>query len=1358
MIQPTLFKQIPLLVGLFLLLFALNACAQSDNYQFRHLGESDGLPDNRVRKVFQDSRGYMWFGTHDGLARWDGLMMQTFLPDNQDSLAIAGSIIMDILEDKEGYIWIVSHQKGIARFDHTTETFTNYIYPTVLNSLTCMTQDAEGVFWIGSYASGLYRFVPYDEVSNFSILKKYENGEEAFRRNSTVDIIEDKKDNNILRLAGNDGYYVFNKKEGSFSKFHSAVSAEMTVNALKLTQSDTLWLATYGGGMVHFDMVSDNWKYHVYDKENWKKRNGFKNVVMDFAEKSEREFWIASLDKGSGIFNKNTGQYTFFRHNEDDPNSIKSNQSLRVYKDQQNRVWFAHEKRGVSYVDLDCQAFYLMPLKMDYCSVQSANNVTDFGFDQSANTLYAAANACDGLYAINPQNWNYEVIPMEGFEGQYQIYSTILVTKKRKIWLGGRHSKGTDKADFKRPSLLYLDKTTNKLLPFQHPRITELGLQQRNIIDFHEDEKENLWIATDDGSLVKIDFKTDEITEFSLDAFKSDSNQVIGIDKIIATNNQYLWVATSKGLFNFNFSTQKFEHFEKTALFDIKAIALDDKGLIWMGTKQNGLQVLNPQNPDAVYIPNIANLPRTPIDKIVFDKQKQLWLTTQKGIYLYDQAANRFETFSVSEGLTKNLFFQHGFFELSDSVMLAGNYNGYYVFNPQKLTRLPEKNELTITEYNLKGKSYEGIANQLNQLDLKHNENFFDFAFSTQCFCGADKVGFTYRMKGLNQDWVTTELGKHRANYTAIAPGQYQFQVQRTNYTDTLRTIDITIHPPWWNTWLAWAAYAAIFLFAFKRYQKNQLDKQLLQKESQQLKKWNDNQTKLYANITHEFRTPLTIVMGLAGQIEQETLDTKVAQKALSIQHNGQRFLSLINQILDLEKAKEGKFELNMVQKEIKGLLVYTHKNLQPLATNKQVKLVSQIDFDSLIMDHDADKLITILSNLLANAIKFTPEDGTIFYRAKKQGNNLSIEVEDTGIGIDPEFQNRIFERYFNLDLHTGKAGTGIGLSLSNELVQLMGGTIEVISEKGKGSIFRVILPISRKATTETTAASQVLQNPSSFTKTIVLPTSTVDDKDKPIVLVIEDNLEITNLVASILGKHYQIHFAKDGQEGIEQAIKIIPDLVISDVMMPKKDGYEVCETLKLHELTSHIPIVLLTAKVEQKDKITGLKTGADDYLTKPFHPEELFLRVNNAIQTRSFLKERYANLETFTERPKSKSPIEGIDLDMQDAFVKKLLCLFEKNISNSNYSSGSIHVDLGLSRTQAYRKIKALTKFSPGNFLRLYRLSRAKVLLDTTDMNITEVAYETGFQDSSYFSRAFKEAFDITPSVFKETTTKTER
>ncbi len=570
-------------------------------------------------------------------------------------------------------------------------------------------------------------------------------------------------------------------------------------------------------------------------------------------------------------------------------------------------------------------------------------------------------------------------------------------------------------------------------------------------------------------------------------------------------------------------------------------------------------------------------------------------------------------------------------------------------------------------------------------------------------------------MEGLNKDWITTKLGETYQNYTTLDAGTYTFRIHRVGFPNEEKSLKIIIHPPIWLSTGAYLLYAILGLSALWGIYRFQLKRQLERQESQNLKKIDAVKNKTYANITHEFRTPLTVIQGQTEKLQKLGLDEHANSCVASIKNNSNRLLHLTNQILDLRKVEAGKFQIKLVQKEITGLLKYAGQNIEPLATDKGIKLTQNIEFDSLIIDHDPNNLISVISNLLDNAIKFTPNGGTVSYTVSEKNSQLLIEVADTGKGIAPEDLPKIFDRYVGTD-DANYTSTGIGLSLTKALIELMDGQIKVQSTLGKGSKFSVILPITHKADKAVLDSSSDLVNPVPFVnKPIVLPNQPIDtESDKPIVLIVEDNLEIASMVGAMFDDKYQLTFATDGKEGLDKAIELIPDLIISDVMMPLMDGFELCESLKADKLTSHIPIILLTAKVADESKIAGLKRGADKYLTKPINQAELLLSVQNALQNRNALKAHYyAQFKAQpTEKTKIFRPIEGIDFDIEDAFYQQILKVLEEKSHDIDYTIEDLKEDLGASKTQLNRKLKSLIGLTTGNTLKFFRFHKARILL----------------------------------------------
>ncbi|MCB0631791.1 MAG: helix-turn-helix domain-containing protein, partial [Lewinella sp.] len=557
--------------------------------------------------------------------------------------------------------------------------------------------------------------------------------------------------------------------------------------------------------------------------------------------------------------------------------------------------------------------------------------------------------------------------------------------------------------------------------------------------------------------------------------------------------------------------------------------------------------------------------------------------------------------------------------------------------------------------------------------------------------------------------------------------------------------------PPWWLTFWAYLAYILVLILLIYSIYRFQLSRQLEKAEAVKLKEVDEIRTKLYTNITHEFRTPLTIILGMADQVVNDP-KRMLLEGSEMIKRNGRRLLRLVNQMLDLSKLESGSMPLNSVQADIVAYLHYIFESFHAFAEAKDVSLHFQSGPDELVMDYDPDKLLDVVSNLLSNAIKFTPEGGQVYLQIEEEAVAsppfLKIKVKDTGIGIAEKDLDKIFDRFHQLDATSTRKGegTGIGLALTRELVKLMGGQITVSSQPKQGTIFTISLPITKAAAVSKQPTEQRLK------PTLISPAEALNaiahqpalEVNRPRLLIIEDNIDLIHYLGSLLKDHYQLTTATNGQEGIDKAIESVPDIIISDVMMPEKDGFAVCATLKQDERTSHIPIILLTAKADVQSRIAGLRRGADAYLAKPFNKEELFVRLQKLMELRRQLQRYYRGEASIQDE---RLPA----LEMEDVFLQKVRAGIEARLDDEHFGIVQLAEAVNISRVQLYRKVKALTGHSPSVFMRYVRLEHAKELLLTSGLNIAQIAYEVGFSDPSYFSRSFQEAFGKSPTQFRE-------
>ncbi len=662
-----------------------------------------------------------------------------------------------------------------------------------------------------------------------------------------------------------------------------------------------------------------------------------------------------------------------------------------------------------------------------------------------------------------------------------------------------------------------------------------------------------------------------------------------------------------------------------------------------------------------------------------------------------------------------------------------------------------------------------------NEIEIPYNDNAFRFEYAATTFEEASENLYQYQLVGFDKEWSAWTL-ETKKDYTNLPGGNYNFIVRSKNIYDHLGSEDnyaFTILPPWYGTWWAYIFYGlgAIGIVAlYSKWRSQELQKknvvlentinkrtleirqknELLNHQTEQLVELNEAKTRLYSNITHEFRTPLTVILGMAETLKNNVLNKSFegADKSLEmIRRNGKNLLQLVNELLDLAKVESGNMKLNPVQTDVIPFVKYLSESFHSLAESRKINLTVYSEIESLEMDVDVNKMASIISNLLSNAIKYTSANGKIIVHLNKvktnEGEFFSIKVQDNGVGLAEDDIDHLFDRFYQVDNEssTKQEGTGIGLSLAKEFVELMKGQIGVESTLGKGSTFTVQIPVTNTAV-KTLDAKITIEPPIKKTGHAILtePLIIEEDSSLPLALIIEDNEDVAHYLKTCLKNNYQTIHASNGNMGVEMAYENIPDVVISDVMMPGKDGFEVCAILKSDPRTDHIPIILLTAKVTTEDRLTGLSHGADAYLAKPFNEKELFIRLDQLVLLRKKLIDKIEKdgLNKFLDK-KEKSP--------ESKFLQKVIQAINEDIGNSAFGAGDLADKLHLSESQVYRKLKAITDKSTAVFIRSIRLQKAKELIETTDRTISEIAYDTGFNDPSWFSRAFKEEFGFPPS-----------
>ncbi|MEO7174843.1 MAG: ATP-binding protein [Saprospiraceae bacterium] len=920
-----------------------------------------------------------------------------------------------------------------------------------------------------------------------------------------------------------------------------------------------------------------------------------------------------------------------------------------------------------------------------------------------------------------------------------------------------------------------------------------------------EDSRHRIWVCGANGSLACVDPATGKMSKYVIDL-----EQTSGSTTIVQTNAFYedgkgiFWLATEHGFASIAFlreATRPKVKWYKNIPGNSNSLSynnvswfMDDpayEDFLWVCTKGGGLNRMEKSTDHFVHFTTKQGLPNDVVYGILTDKEGNIWGSTNKGLFcLLSQKKDEtpiFRVFSVRDGLQADEFNTNAFAKLSDGNLAFGGVNGLNIFNPKSVLQSGFSPNVFITTILIGNEEIlpndkTGILQQTiektSAITLNHLQDILTLEFSSLDFTSPNQNKYRYQLVGIDKTWV--ESGTRRtATYLHLPAGNYVLRVQGTNsqgvWSNKIKELQIKVLPPWWRTWWAYLIYVLLTGFAIRAYflfriNKAKLQSQLHyeQQEAKRIKELDAVKTQLYANITHEFRTPLTVILGMASQVKNDP--NKHLQTGVDmIVRNGENLLNLVNEMLDLSKLEDGKMTLHLVKNDLIHFLRYVVESFQSLAVSQQKQFHFLADADELIVAYDAEKLRQIITNLLSNALKFTPAQGNVYVSISDEDAEdvgyriIVIKVKDTGIGIPEKQLQHIFDRFYQLDnSHTRKAeGTGIGLALTKELVKLMNGTITVKSPAlgaTKGTEFIIKLPLQKA----------ILEGPAllvpAFTKEPVTISDSVridpfiisnehNPSATPLILLVEDNVDVVAYTASCLPQ-YKLAVGKDGKEGIDIAVELIPDLIITDVMMPLIDGFEMCRKLRQDERTSHIPIIMLTAKADMQSKLEGLEKGADVYLEKPFYKEELLLRIKKLLELRKNLQQYYSKQIGIVQHSESALADEiisaGVEEPAEHEFVKKVREIVEANFTNYEFSVEHLCKLILMSHSQLHRKLEALTGCPPNKFIRIIRLNKAKELLTIPSLSIAFIAMECGYNDPGYFARVFKQVYGVAPQEWR--------
>ena len=1335
----------------------------AQEYQFETLPK--GISQSSITKIIKDKYGFMWFGTRYGLNKFDGISYQQYPRDKKDSAFSESRYITDLQLDEAGNIWFSTESSGLIKYEYDHDSFTKYQHnPEELSSLSSNSLTAiflEGdEMWVGIKSKGLNRLnLKTGRIEHF-----WSNLDDPGSLSSN-EITSVRKDNQGNVWIGTwNGIHLYSTSSEKMIRYtiDPALKSNKVVSMYK---GKHLWVGLENG-LRRLEYKNDKYQF-VWIGAKGKEADRLKNLtVLSMTEDLDGNLWIGT--ENGGLFYYNIPQKTLLNLAIKKKNgTVISNSVWSLYCDDLGIIWVGTFNGGVVKLDPHHHEMKHVYNHANRSDEISQNMVSSFAqIDDQFLWIGTDGGGLNKLdLTTNKATEKYDL----GIRGSSNAVLDLLLDNNKNLWLATWD--GMVRFDPSRRFTVYKYSAVNP----------SRGPQGNQLFDLIEDKNGNIWVASFRGGVSA--YLSEEDRFISLFEGEEENVQLDRPTALLQQSDGRVWIGTEgEGIYNLEVSSDyqllNFEHYEQiegdtTSLGNniINIIYEDKQGGIWVGTEGGGLNKFLPESKSFIRIDKDDNLPSNLIYAIEEDNSGRLWFSTNKGLCQYDPEKNSVRIFDEVDGIQADEFIKGSSLALTNGDLLFGGVNGFNRFSPETFVTNRTVPSVFVTSVLFQSEEkqpihfgqIQSLTKASDDLELNHETNDFTITYSVLNYSKSSKNKYSYILEGYDDQWISPEQYTP-ARYTNVPPGNYVFKLKGSNndglWSDEVASLNIVIHQPWWNTYYAYLIYFIVLALASnfiigllvkrERLRRNLKDEHL---ELEKMLELDKMKSRFFANISHEFRTPLTLIISPLKLLIEGGFKGDLKGQYKMMVRNAERLLGLINQLLDLSKLESGNMKLQATKQDVVGFLKPLVHSFTSYAEKQHIDYKCEFPETSVPIYFEKDKLEKIVFNLLSNAFKYTQEFKSVAFSIVDKDDRVQLICKDTGIGIAESQIQLIFNRFYRVE-EDKKRGTGIGLALTKELIELHKGTIQVDSKEGEGTTFIVELlkGEAHLVDDEKTFGGEVEAVTESTQGQKEKTVGTLDyhsndlseDDDLPIVLVVDDNEDMRHFIGEHLMTNYRILEARDGEEGLQIAREEIPDIVISDVMMPKMDGYELCGELKQDTKTCHIPFILLTAKASSESTIKGFELGADNYVTKPFNPKLLELRVRNILQSRENLKSQLLDTHQSDIEP---SQVKVISRDKE--FLKKLVSFVEDNISNSDLNIDDICKEMGLSRTQLYRKLKGLIGQSANEFIRSIRLKRAAQLIRTNEMNISEITYEVGFNDLQYFRFCFKKQFGVNPSDY---------
>lgn len=1334
-------KHILFIISLFFIVSFFNfEKIKAQPYTIKRLGVEDGLSSNYTQKIIQDRKGYIWVATSSGLNRFDG---QKFIIYGQDNHKTEQNWINCLLADPTNdNVW-VGTDKGLFYFDYSTGSILPHATPLshLDKNITGLTTATNSGMWITHYTAGVIYWSAQDTTC---YTPQTVSGLEGPFHTAVDD------GNGNLYIGHSDkGLSIVSIKNNTCKNYRHEPGnknslPDNSVNVIYKDKSHNIWLGT-NNGLVLFNPQKESFTTFKQMEDNEYSLLG--NQVADIKQMNDGTLWISTYLGGISIFNLPENTFTSPAHvvftritASNDGHGLSSPNAQSIIQDSFGNIWIANYRGGIDFISHTQPLFNTITYKTEKNGHSCNKQVWGLWADDKQQIWLGG----EGELGIYKEGKEIEFIPLNHCHLNKQTHvSVIYQDKQDNLWLG-THKHGV---------VIYHPNTK---------RITRIGDDKDGNLDilcFHEDTDGIMWVGTQSGLYSAYNRKL----IYEVEINRQLTNK--GIRSILKDHNGKLWIG-AKGLFLFDDNGQLFRKLTTEQGWPIRSVNYlleDSRKRIWVGTN-DGILVFR----DASHLEDYSHygtkegLQNVNVRAIQEDHDGTIWLSTNAGISRLDEMTKTFYNYNHYDGVPMGDFMDGATCISASGSLYFGSQGGACYFTPNEVNSIRELAPVTITQFSIYDKQTESKDAEhplpLTDADIQlpYNQNTFKISFNVLDYAVSSQVEFSYILEGLENTWYNTQGEKHII-FRNIPPGHYTFKVKtrlrNQEWENDEATLHIRIIPPLWLSWYAKLIYTLLlilFIYGVSRFYKRKLDLEssleVERKQSLNKQELNEERLRFYTNITHELRTPLTLILGpLEDLLSDVTLSHKHANKISIIHDSAIRLLNLINRILEFRKTETQNRKLSVAKGNLGQLLQEVGLRYKELNPNNKVDYHILIETEDTEIFYDADMITIILDNLMSNAVKYTSQGNITLSLRSVEENQIrytEISVSDTGHGIDAEALPHIFDRYYQAKSKYQASGSGIGLALVKGLSELHEGILKVESVPDTGTIFTLRL------LTENTYPNAIHMQHDMEMKRMDTEEANVTDtstENHPIVLVVEDNTDIREYIRSSFSDIYEVIIAKDGKEGWELAQARIPNIIVSDVMMPVMDGIELCKRVKEDMRTSHIPIILLTAKDSLQDKEEGYSSGADSYLTKPFSAKLLHSRINNLLETRKKIASLLAQADT---RPKQESAVSSLN-KLDNEFLQKITQVIEENLEMEKMDITFIANKMCMSHSTLYRKIKGVTDMSANEFIRKVKMRKGVELLMSGQYTISEIAYMIGFSTVSYFRQCFKDEYGMSPSDY---------